>query len=74
MSSEELDSYERDVDEVLCETLSDRELHRVEGAGLHVVGLALDQVRRTIHERRQALAKGGQVVNFPAPRSLPAAE
>jgi hypothetical protein len=71
MSAEELDRYERDVDEVLCETLSDRNLHRVEPSGLHVVTLALDQVRRTIQERRQALANEGHVVNFPAPRPVP---
>jgi TRAP-type uncharacterized transport system substrate-binding protein len=73
-SADELDGYERDVDEVLCETLSDRQLHRVEGSGLHVVTLALDQVRRTIHERRHALGKEGSVVNFPTPRAAPAAE
>ena len=68
----ELDGHEREVDELLVQTLADRRLHNVDAPGMHIVALALDQVRRVISERRLALAGEGQVVPFPAPKSVPA--
>jgi TRAP-type uncharacterized transport system substrate-binding protein len=65
-TTNELDGFEREVDEVLVQTLADRRLHSVEAPGLHIVTLALDQVRRAINERRLALAKDARVVRFPS--------
>ena len=48
-----------------------------DGAGapsLHLVMLALDQTRRAIADRRQSLSRENQLISFPAPRHLPAAE
>ncbi|MBI1868175.1 MAG: ABC transporter substrate-binding protein [Methylocystis sp.] len=70
----ELDGYEREVDEVLVHTLGDQGVRGVEGHGLHMVALALDQARRAIEERRRVLANEGRVVSFVAQRNLPAAE
>jgi TRAP-type uncharacterized transport system substrate-binding protein len=66
-SLSELDEFEREVDEVLVQTLADRRLHSVDGPGLHIVTLALDQVRRAINERRLTLSNGGQLARFLAP-------
>ena len=72
-SLEELDGYEREVDEVLVQTLADRRLHSVEAPGLHIVTLALDQVRRAINERRLFLTKDAPpLLRFPAPRDTAA--
>ncbi|QGM47699.1 TAXI family TRAP transporter solute-binding subunit [Methylocystis heyeri] len=67
----ELDDLERQVDEVLTNTLGDRRLRGVEAPGLHLITLALDQARRAIEERRLALTRGREVVNFPSARNLP---
>jgi TRAP-type uncharacterized transport system substrate-binding protein len=69
----ELDSYECEVDQVLVHTLEDKGLRNVEGSGLHMVALALDQARRAIQDRRRTLATLGNVVTFP-PRNVTAAE
>jgi len=73
-SPAELDGLERDVDEVLTHTLGDRRLRGVEAPGLHLVTLALDQTRRAIEDRRLMLVREKDVVNFPSPRNIPAAE
>ena len=45
-----------------------------EARGLHLVMLALDQTRRAITDRRQCLSRDNQVIAFPAPRNVSAAE
>jgi TRAP transporter TAXI family solute receptor len=65
----ELDALEREIDDALGRILGDRKLRGVDGSGLHLVTLALDQTRRGIAERRRFLARSGTVVEFPAPRS-----
>jgi TRAP-type uncharacterized transport system substrate-binding protein len=70
----ELDSYECEVDQVLVHTLEDKSLRSVEGASLHIIALALDQVRRAIQDRRRILAAEGKVVTFPQQRNITAAE
>lgn len=66
----DLDDLEREVDEAVAAMLSDCRSQGLNAPSLHLVTLALDQTRRTIVERRQFLAHEGQVVNFPAPRSV----
>jgi TRAP-type uncharacterized transport system substrate-binding protein len=70
----ELDAYECEVDQLLAYTLEDRRLRRVEGSGLHIVALALDQARRAIQERRRSFAVEGRIVAFPPQRNISAAE
>jgi TRAP-type uncharacterized transport system substrate-binding protein len=73
-SQPDLDGYERAVDDVLTRMLGDRRMRGMEGSGLHLVMLALDQTRRAIEDRRQLLAREKQVIGFPALRSAQAAE
>jgi TRAP-type uncharacterized transport system substrate-binding protein len=70
----ELDQYEREVDDILVQTIADKKLRSVEGMGVHMVALALDQARRAIQDRRRLLSKEGRVVSFPSPRNITAAE
>ncbi len=65
----ELDDYERMVDDVLAHALADRKLRSVDPTGLHVVSLAMDQARKAIRERRRALMREGRVVAFPGQRA-----
>ena len=71
-SLEELDEIERETDESMQTVLANRNLRGSGAHALHLVSLALDQTRRAIEERRQALsASGGRVIEFPAPRTAP---
>ena len=70
----ELDDYEREVDEILFQTMADKKLRSVEPAGVHMMALALDQARSAIQDRRRQLSKEGRVVSFPSPRNITAAE
>jgi TRAP-type uncharacterized transport system substrate-binding protein len=70
----ELDAYEREVDDILFETMADKKLRSVEPAGMHMMALALDQTRRAIQERRSQLSGDGRVVSFPSHRNITAAE
>lgn len=67
---QELDDYERTVDDVLAHALSDRRLRSAATPGLHVVSMALDQARRAIRERRRILTKDSRVVQFPKPQTI----
>jgi len=69
----ELDAYEREVDDILFETMSDKKRRGVEPSGMHMMALALDQTRRAIQDRRRQLSNEGSVVSFP-PRNITAAE
>ena len=71
---QELDEYEREVDDILIQTMADKKLRNVEVAGVHMVALALDQARRAIQDRRRQLSAEGRVVSFPSPRNITAAE
>lgn len=73
-SHADLDRLEREVDDVLTGVLGDRGMRGAEAPSLHLVMLALDQTRRAITDRRQSLAREKQLVPFPAPRNIPAAE
>lgn len=68
---QELDALERQADEAIDGMLSDRKLRNLGAPSLHLVALALDQARRAIEERRQALASAGKVIEFPSPRGAP---
>jgi len=69
----ELDQIEREADESMQAVLADRGIRNSGAHALHLVSLALDQTRRAIEERRQALSASnvGRVIEFPGPRSAP---
>jgi len=70
--TQELDAYEREVDEILYLTMSDKKLRSVEPSGMHMMALALDQARRVIRDRRRQLSSDGVVLDFPSTRSIAA--
>jgi TRAP transporter TAXI family solute receptor len=70
-TTQELDGYEREADEAMMKMLGDRNLRNLGAPSLHLVSLALDQTRRAIEERRQALVTGGKIIEFPSPRGAP---
>ena len=70
----ELDTLERDVDDVLTGMLGDQRMRGAEASSLHLVMLALDQARRAIADRRQCLSGEKQLIAFPSSRNLPAAQ
>jgi TRAP transporter TAXI family solute receptor len=73
-SHADLDGLERDVDDVLTGVLGDRKMRNVEAPSLHLVLLALDQTRRAITDRRHLLSRDKQLITFPPPRNISAAE
>jgi TRAP transporter TAXI family solute receptor len=77
-SCKDLDANERDLDDVVAQVLADPKLRRLDAPALHLVELAMTQTRRTIEERRQALAReerqekeGEKIVDFPGARNAP---
>jgi TRAP-type uncharacterized transport system substrate-binding protein len=73
----DLDAYERDLDNVVAQMLGDPKLRRLDAPAIHLIELAMTQTRRTIEERRQALAreereeKVEKIVEFPGARNAP---
>ena len=73
----DLDACERELDNVVAQMLADPKLRKLDAPAIHLVELAMTQTRRTLEERRQALAraegeeKGEKVVEFPGPRNAP---
>jgi TRAP transporter TAXI family solute receptor len=76
-SSRDLDAYERELDDVVGEMLADPKLRKLDAPAMHLVELAMTQTRRTLEERRQALAreeregKDEKIVEFPSARNAP---
>jgi len=69
----ELDEIQREADETMQAVLVDRGVRNSGAHALHLVSLALDQTRRAIEERRQALSANnvGRVIEFPVARNAP---
>ncbi len=73
----DLEACERELDNVVAQMLADPKLRKLDAPAIHLVELAMTQTRRTLEERRQALAraegeeKGEKVVEFPGPRNAP---
>ncbi len=59
---------------MLTGVLGDRGMRGAAAPSLHLVMLALDQTRRAIEDRRQSLSRDKQVIAFPTPRNVSAAE
>jgi TRAP transporter TAXI family solute receptor len=76
-STRDLDACERELDDVVAQMLADPKLRKLDAPAMHLVELAMTQTRRTLEERRQALAreeregKVERVVEFPGPRTAP---
>ena len=76
-SGEDLDAYERELDDVVGQMLADPKLRKLDAPAMHLIELAMTQTRRTLEERRQALAraqreeKAEKIVEFPAVRNAP---
>lgn len=73
-SMEEVETLEQSVYEIVCETLTDKRLQSASGVALHMLSLALDETRRALADRRRELCGAAEVVAFPGPRKLGAAE
>ena len=76
-SSRDLDGYEHELNDVVAQMLADPKLRKLDAPALHLVELAMTQARRSLEERRQALAqaeregKVEKVVEFPGPKAAP---
>ncbi|ARN82864.1 TAXI family TRAP transporter solute-binding subunit [Methylocystis bryophila] len=72
---EDLNANERELDNVVAQMLGDPNLRRLDAPAIHLVELAMTQTRRTIEERRQALAREERdgrvekIVEFPLTRN-----
>ncbi|HTO79834.1 MAG TPA: TAXI family TRAP transporter solute-binding subunit [Methylocystis sp.] len=76
-SCNELDANERELDNVVAQMLADPKLRRLDASAMHLVQLAMIQTRRTLEERRAALAreereeKDEKIVDFRGARNSP---
>jgi hypothetical protein len=69
-SPDELDELERDTDRILVEALQQNSLQVLDQHRVTALGLAIDQVRLAIGDRRRYVENSPRLASFPPPRAI----